>query len=247
MLVYHTPADINPELPSSGCVVVIDVLRATSTIVTALHHGCRKIIPVSEISQAWAMAEEKKSCSFLMAGERKGRIIKDFDLGNSPSDFTVEKVRNKSIVLTTSNGTRALKRCDLVQSVLICSLLNVQAVSECLKFQDPENTIILCAGSDNQPSLEDSVCAGLLIKNLASLRTVPLGEGCEYALSVARRYGSDVHAMLHAAPHGRFLQSIGFGRDLDDCARLNSFKIVPRYRNRVIKAMPCIDDQSWMN
>lgn len=238
---------MDPELPSSRCVVVIDVLRATSTIVTALHHGCREIIPVSEISRAWAMAEEKKPGSFLLAGERKGRIIKGFDLGNSPSDFTVEKVKNKSIVLTTSNGTRALKRCDRAKSVLICSLLNVEAVSECLKFRDSENTIILCAGSDTQPSLEDSVCAGLLIKNMASLRTVPLGEGCEHALSVARRYGGDVNAMLHAAPHGRFLQSIGFGRDLDDCARLNSLKIVPNYMNRVIKAMPCIDDQSWMN
>ncbi len=211
------------------CVVVIDVLRATSTIAAALQHGCRAIIPVTEIAEAWQIAKTINH-PFLLAGERKGIAIKEFDLGNSPADYTVERIKDKTIILTTSNGTRALKRCDNVARVKVGSFLNLQAVAQALILQDLNKTALLCAGSDNRPALEDSVCAGMLLQQVLRYKAVVTAKGCNAALKLAQKHGNDLRAMLHNAPHGRYLQSLGLGDDVKDCARLDSINRVPEYK-----------------
>jgi 2-phosphosulfolactate phosphatase len=147
---------------------VFDVLRATSTFVTALHHGAKAIIPVSEIAEVLAI--KKKPPEVLLGGERNGVRISadgiDFDLGNSPREYTPEKVRGKTIVSTTTNGTRALRACTNAQTVLAASFLNLTATAEFLRQHNFENILLVCAGTGESQADEDIIAAGALVETL---------------------------------------------------------------------------------
>jgi 2-phosphosulfolactate phosphatase len=167
------PALAQRDLRATAC-IVFDVLRATSTFVTALHHGAKAIIPVSEISEAVALKNSqfaiRNSQFVLLGGERNGVRISadgiDFDLGNSPREYTPEKVRGKTIVSTTTNGTRALRACVNAQTVLAASLLNLAATAEFLRQQHFENILLICAGTGDGVADEDVLAAGALIELL---------------------------------------------------------------------------------
>jgi 2-phosphosulfolactate phosphatase len=168
--VLFTPADFaalkGRKLDGTLC-VVFDVFRATSSMVTALANGAAAIIPVGEIPEALAMKE--KTPTVLLAGERDGVRIRaaltggtDFDLGNSPREFTKEKVAGKSIVMTTTNGTRALRSCVHARTVLIGSFLNLQATADCVLRESPENLVLICSGTHEQTAYEDALGVGAL-------------------------------------------------------------------------------------
>jgi 2-phosphosulfolactate phosphatase len=161
------PALAQRDLRETVC-VVFDVLRATSAFVTALHNGAKKIIPVSEISEALAI--QKKQPDVLLAGERDGVRISadgiDFDLGNSPREFTREKIGGKTIVSTTTNGTRALRACAGAKIVLAASFLNLSATAKFLWQNISENVLIVCAGTRENKADEDIIAAGALCEIL---------------------------------------------------------------------------------
>ena len=159
------------DLRGAVC-VVFDVLRATSTFVTALHNGAKAVVPVSEIAEALAI--HNKQPDFLLGGERDGVRIRaaqtggfDFDLGNSPREFTPEKVRGKTIVSTTTNGTRALRACAGAKTVLAASFLNLAATAEFIKIIQPAQVLLVCAGTRENTALEDVLAAGALCEILA--------------------------------------------------------------------------------
>jgi 2-phosphosulfolactate phosphatase len=167
------PALAQRDLRATAC-VVFDVLRATSTFVTALHHGAQAIIPVSEIAEALAFkkseARGQRSEVIFLGGERNGVRISangiDFDLGNSPREYTPERVLGKIIVSTTTNGTRALRACARAKIVLAASFLNLTATAEFLRG---ENEILLvCAGTGDAIADEDVLAAGALAELLIS-------------------------------------------------------------------------------
>jgi 2-phosphosulfolactate phosphatase len=168
--VLFTPADFaalkSRKLDDTLC-VVFDVFRATSSMVTALANGAEAIIPVGEIPEA--IAVKQKSPAVLLAGERDGVRIRaaltggtDFDLGNSPREFTKEKVAGKTIVMTTTNGTRALRSCAHAKTILIGSFLNLNATAEYVQIASPENLLIICSGTYEQTAYEDVLGAGAL-------------------------------------------------------------------------------------
>jgi 2-phosphosulfolactate phosphatase len=161
------PALAQRDLRATAC-VVFDVLRATSTFVTALHHGAKAIIPVSEIAEAVTI--RKSQPDVLLGGERNGVRISaggiDFDLGNSPREYTPEKVRGKTIVSTTTNGTRALRACANAQTVLAASFLNLTATAEFLQQKKFENVLLVCAGTGENQADEDVLAAGALCELL---------------------------------------------------------------------------------
>jgi 2-phosphosulfolactate phosphatase len=167
------PALAQRDLRATAC-VVFDVLRATSTLVTALHHGAKAIIPVSEIAEALAFRKvegrRQKAEMILLGGERNGVRISagdiDFDLGNSPREYTPEKVRGKTIVSTTTNGTRALRACAGAQTILAASFLNLSATAEFLRQKHFENILLVCAGTGENPADEDIIAAGALVDAL---------------------------------------------------------------------------------
>jgi 2-phosphosulfolactate phosphatase len=168
--VLFTPADFaalsRRNLDDTLC-VVFDVFRATSSMVTALANGAPAIIPVGEIPEALKLRRENPAT--LLAGERDGLRIRadltggvDFDLGNSPREFTRETVSGRTIAMTTTNGTRALRACAHAQTVLIGSFLNLGETARFVEWQPTEHLLIICSGTFEQTAYEDALAAGAL-------------------------------------------------------------------------------------
>jgi 2-phosphosulfolactate phosphatase len=228
------PALARRDLLGTAC-VVFDILRATSTFVTALHHGAREIIPVSEIAEA--VARRTAQPEVLLAGERDGVKIRaaqsgglDFDFGNSPREFTPERVRGKIIVSTTTNGTRALRACAKAKMVLAASFLNLTATADFLRA---ENEILLvCAGTGENAAAEDILAAGALVDLLSSGKSTHTNKSSH---STAARTAY-VQAMLThleknlaASENGRRLLAIPELRDdVAFCAQRDVFNLVAR-------------------
>lgn len=236
--VVATAGRVGEKSVAGKTVVVLDILRATSTIVTALCSGCREIIPVETIAEA--MDAVQKQPDVLLGGERDSLTISGFDLGNSPLEYTKENVAGKTVVITTTNGTRAIRRAVQGKGdVLIGSLLNAGAVAEAALVKGKE-TVIVCAGTRGEFSLEDIVAAGIIIKELEE-KSGERMPGSDLAVA-ARRLG-EVYATkplqaLYDSLHGQKLAAMGLAKDLEWCARLNSFKLVPTCINGRIRIQP---------
>ena len=168
--VLFTPADFaalrDRDLRPSVC-AVFDVLRATTSMITALANGAEAVFPVAEIPEALAL--RRKRPELLLAGERHGVRIRadltgggDFDLGNSPREFTAERVRGRTLVMSTTNGTRALRACVGARTVLVSALVNLQATVDWLNARAPDDLILVCAGTFEEAALEDTLAAGAL-------------------------------------------------------------------------------------
>lgn len=164
------PALAQRDLSQTVC-VVFDILRATSTMVTALASGAEAILPVAEIPEALALRAQRPDV--LLAGERDGlRILAaqtggvDFDLGNSPREFTPAAVGGRTIVMTTTNGTRALRACTGAQAVLIGSFHNLRATTQWLRERNPSSLLLVCSGTYEEPALEDILAAGAVCERL---------------------------------------------------------------------------------
>jgi len=169
------PALTARDLSATTC-VVFDVLRATSSMLTALQNGAEAIIPVSEISEALAIQQTRPD--ILLAGERNGLRIRkeltgsvDFDFGNSPRDFAAEKVRGKTIAWTTTNGTRALRACANAEMIYLGALVNLRCIADILDQLRPRNLLLVCAGTFESAAFEDQFAAGALLDGLKHLAT----------------------------------------------------------------------------
>lgn len=172
--VLFTPAEFETlrgrDLSRTTC-VVFDILRATTTMITALANGADAIIPVAEIAEALAL--RRKQPDVLLAGERNGLRIRaeqtdgiDFDLGNSPREFTADRVAGRTIVTTTTNGTRALRACARAQMTFVASFLNLSAVADRIALQSPEALVLVCSGTFEEAAYEDVLAAGALLELL---------------------------------------------------------------------------------
>ena len=215
------PALAQRDLRATAC-VVFDVLRATSTFVTALHHGAQAIIPVSEIAEALAIKNSQSAIRnpqfVLLGGERNGVRISaggiDFDLGNSPREYTPEKVRGKTIVSTTTNGTRALRACAGAQTILAASFLNLGATAEFLRQKNFENILIVCAGTGENKADEDVLAAGALCEILSADKTVgTLSDSAQMALCAYMQAKTDLSAVVSKSENARRLLAIPELRD----------------------------------
>ena len=203
-------------------VVAIDILRATSTITTALANGATSVTPVLPPAEAFATA--KWQANTLCCGERKGRKVDGFSLGNSPREFTPENVANKHLVTTTTNGTRTIRECFAAKHLLLGSFLNRWAIVEFI--QDAKSDVVfVCAGRVGQFCTEDSVFAGACLSLLPSWQ---LSDAAQTALLLYQHHQADLLAMLKQCDHGRYLESIALSEDLDFCAQVDLYPIVPR-------------------
>lgn len=210
--------------------VVFDVLRATSSMVTALAHGAEAVIPVQEIEQANALA--KATPSHLLAGERYGlRLLahqtghRDFDLGNSPREFEPEKVAGRTIVMTTTNGTRALRACAQARSVLVGSFLNLSATARALSAESAERLLLVCGGTFEEVAYEDVLGAGALAEMLGT----PLSDSALIARQIWHRAEGDLVGALALSTNGqRLLSQPALAADVAFCARVDAFPVVAR-------------------
>jgi 2-phosphosulfolactate phosphatase len=211
--------------PRPGVCVVFDILRATSTFVTALHHGAAAVQPVDDLPSA--LAVRVRQPDVLLAGERHGLRLRaadtgsvDFDLGNSPREFTPERVRGRTIVSTTTNGTRALHASRGSGCVLAAAFLNLAATARYLRQINSDDVTLVCAGTGEGVAAEDVLAAGALIERLAATGPLDLTD----AAGVARRYFASLAEPLESAlgrtANGRRLHSLpDLAPDLAWCAR----------------------------
>jgi len=207
-------------------VLVVDVLRASTTMITALGNGCTAIVPVADPGDALQQAGPMGSRA-LVAGERRGQTIAGFDLGNSPLEVTPARVGGRMLVFTTSNGTAALLTVRHAPAVAIAAFVNLGAASS-WALGGRRDVIVLCAGERGGISLEDQVCAGLLVDRM--LREEPRAETTETAraaLEVGRGYGKAVSRLAEESPWARHLARAGRGEDVAACLVLDTTTLVP--------------------
>ena len=215
--------------PGATTVLMIDVLRASTTIIAALGNGCAAIVLVADADEARERARALGPGA-VIAGERRGEPLAGFDLGNSPHEFTADRVRGRTVVLTTSNGTRALLAARSAAAVGVAALVNLGAAAGWALAQR-RDVVALCAGERGAPSLEDHVCAGLLVERL--MREEPRAEpsrAAAQAVLLAGRYGKDVARLAEDSAWARHLVARGRGADVAACLMLDTTTLVPVLR-----------------
>lgn len=236
--VYLLPALVPAGAFAGRVVAVIDVLRATTTIATALANGAREVIPCLEVEDARAAALRFPVDTRILGGERGGLPIEGFDLGNSPAEYTPERVRNRTIFFTTTNGTRAMMECREARRVLIAGFVNAQAILRELVAE--QELAILCAGTRGAITREDALLAGLLVEKLAADAARELNDQARLARDAwqAAKTRGTLADELRDTQGGRNLASIGLAADIVDAARLDRYDFVPELDLRAWSIRP---------
>ena len=208
----------------NSIVVVVDIFRATSAIVTAFHFGAKSFIPVSTIEEARELGEQ----GFLAGGERNGEVVEGFEFGNSPYSYMNENIRGREIALTTTNGTRAINiAAKGTDTVLIGSFLNLQALADYLQTQS-KDVIIFCAGWKDRFNMEDSLFAGALTNLL--LNSGKFYSDCDSAnaSSLVYRTGrKNLMIFLKSCSHRKRLAHLNLEKDVEYCLQRDITDVIP--------------------
>lgn len=228
--VYPTVLNIPPAEELAGRVaVVIDVLRATTTICTALANGADTVVPVLTPEEARQVAADNPERRFLLGGERQAVLISGFHHGNSPLEYTESRVKGRPILFTTTNGTRAIRRAAGADRVYVASFLNAPAVARELSRLE-RDVAICCAGTHDQFSLEDTACAGAILGLLSGPGVaLEINDMGQVAREIFHRYDGRLGDLLHLSEHGQHLLKLGLQEDLLLCAQLGTVNLLPRF------------------
>jgi 2-phosphosulfolactate phosphatase len=230
---FTIPEVESVELPGTVAVVV-DVLRATSTLTTALARGAKAIYPSPSTEDALRLAQSLGREDTLLCGERKGLMIEGYDLGNSPQEFTPEVVEGKRLIMNTTNGTRALVAVQSADVVFAAAFLNLRAMADELMERDPERLLILCAGREDVFALEDAVCAGMLLSLLGNRGlSLDADDSARASLALASAH-SVAESFLASTAAGKALLDLGLSEDLQWCAQTDPVGVVPVLRERAL-------------
>ena len=233
--VLLSPNNVDELYFTSKTTVVIDVLRATSVIVQALNNGAKEIIPVGSIDFAMKISVNAHGGQTLLCGERNTKMIDGFDLGNSPQDYTKGLVHRKSIILFTTNGSKAIVKAKYSNKLLVASFNNLSAIAESL-IDIGSDVEIVAAGSNGMFCIEDTICSGALIQTMKSLKgDIEITDAGWASLVLNDQFGSDVGKMLRESEHGKILIGNGFEEDLAFCSERDNMPIVPFYKGGEIK------------
>jgi len=234
--VHFTPSQLDELQLKDKNVVVIDVLRSSTTIAMALQNGAREIIPVADIESAVKISGSLFGEVVLRGGERNGKMIEGFNLGNSPGEYTGQAVRGKSIIFMTTNGTAAMVKGRYAKNLIVAGFVNLSTVVEFLCGLQSD-IMIVCAGKEHRFCIEDSVCAGKIITKLTRElgNDVVIGDGSRAAVALDHAEGRSILKMLKSSDHGKYLTEIGFADDLKVCAQLDSIPVLPVLSGSVIR------------
>lgn len=231
--------DIKEEKLKDKVVVIIDVLRATSVMVTALNNGCKKIIPVREVEEALELASQDKENN-LLGGERDGIKLEGFHFSNSPLDYTREVVEGKNLIMTTTNGTRAIKNSEKAEEILIAAMINGRAVAEKL-IELKKDVVFVNAGTYGQFSMDDFITCGYIINCLkesleAKEKSISLSD---IAITAQYIYAAnpDIHSFVKEAAHYKRMQHLKYNEDLSYCFTKDIVDIVPVYKAGELKIL----------
>lgn len=232
--VFFTPHQVDEMYLRDKAVVVIDVLRASTTIAAALHNGAKEVIPVATVESAMKIVGNLFGDVTLLGGERNGKMIEGFNLGNSPLEYVEERVKGKSIVFSTTNGSQAMVKARYAKEMVVMGFVNISLVEE---FSRQRDITIICAGRSGYFSIEDSVCAGMLIQKLIDTdrNEVQFGDSGAASLALYKNHSKALYKMMKNSEHGQYLEEIGFGDDIRFCAEVDSIPVVPQLLGNVVK------------
>jgi len=234
--VYFTPLGLKEEDLAGRGVVVIDVLRATTTIITALANGAKAVVPAATSEEAVRLTANLARTGIVLAGERKALKIEGFQLGNSPREMTAETVAGKTVFLSTTNGTPALVAAQGGAPVLVGAAVNFTALAERARavFAERQDLAVVCAGREKQFALEDAYTAGRLIKAVKKgAKKVRLNDAAQVALALTARYKNWRDA-LQQCDAARQLAEVDLAADVAFSAKADRFAVVPVYADRRI-------------
>ena len=233
--VFLTHSNVSEGDVQNRTVVVIDVLRACSTIVTALDQGARAVVPVLDMAQAGRIASNLDPDVYRLGGERGGEKIEGYHLGNSPQEYTADAVEGRDVILNTTNGTRALERVKEANTLVAACFLNAGRVADFVR-RTAEAVTIVCAGRQNRLALEDTLCAGLLLDRIwDGDEPYPVTDSAHTAYTLYHTDRNDLDNALRGANHAEKLVSQNYEQDLDYCFRVDALPVLPYYTdNRLL-------------
>ncbi len=232
--VYSTAIAFKEQDLKGKFVVVIDVLRAGTTILTALHNGARGVIPVANMAEATNYAQNLDPVKYLLCGEKNGYKIEDFQLGNSPLEYTPEKVSDKTVILNTTNGTRTIARSYLAHKVIIGTFLNLQRVIDELNESEHE-VLLLCAGTNNRISIEDLLCAGAIVHGLTDGNlSEDATDGAKLAFILFEKFGNNIEDVVRKSNNGEWLAKAFGEEEVAYCCQIDSISTLPVWKERII-------------
>jgi 2-phosphosulfolactate phosphatase len=216
-------------------VVVIDVLRSCSTIQTALERGASSIIPLGDNDDAGRYTRYLDAASVLLCGEKDGKKVEGYQLGNSPMEFTEDVIRGKTILFKTTNGTKAITRSTGARKLLVGSFLNLSAVADELRQEAASGVVLICSGWHSRLSIEDMLCAGAIIHKVFD-NNMPgeATDGVKMAYGLFEKFGHDIPALISECNHAKRLRDLGYGDDVSYCSQVDLFGGVPRMHEGVI-------------
>jgi 2-phosphosulfolactate phosphatase len=223
------PQAIPRERLAGSVAVVIDVLRAGTTVVHALAAGCTDVRPAAELDEARALADGMRAGRVLLAGERDGAPVPGFDLGNSPAALTKQLCRDSTLVLTTTNGTRALLHAAAADRVLVAGFVNFSAVCEQLR-RDARPVCVLCAGNRGGLALEDTLLAGAFVDFLCEESEARLDDAGRLAWDCFENHRELLLGSLQISDSGDRLRQLGYDEDIRLAAQVDQFLLVPELR-----------------
>ena len=234
--VYFTPSQLDEMALKDKTVVVVDVLRASTTVIAALINGAKEIIPVNTVESLVKISSSLFGDVTLRAGERNGKMIEGFNLGNSPLEYKEEIVKGKSIILLTTNGSGAMVKGRYAKNVLVAGFVNISKVVEYL-HELKEDLVIICSGKENRFCLEDAVCAGRILNQLQENvdTEIVTDDAGAAAMALDKNTAKNILKLLRNSEHGQYLTEIGFAEDIKICAGIDTMPILPTLNNNIIR------------
>lgn len=234
MEVFTSASSFQEEDLRGTTAVMIDVLRASTTIVAALENGAKGIIPVADMDAAGRISQSLDSSHYLLCGERDGAKIEGYDLGNSPLEYTPESVKGHTVILNTTNGTRALKRSSLAEEIYVGCFRNLGAVTDHLKETD-NDIVLVCAGWRGRLSIEDLLCAGNIIYELGDGRLPDdARDGAKVVFGLYEKFGNDVEQVVLSSNHASRLLEVVGEEDLRFCSQSSVTDVLPAMHEGII-------------
>ena len=232
--VFFSSQSFQEEELRNKTVVVIDVLRATSTIVTALLNGAKAVIPVADMGEASKISQNVDSDNYLLCGEKDGVKIEGYDLGNSPLEYTNETVEGKTLIFNTTNGTKAIKKSMGSAHIYMSSFLNLTATVDALREINNE-VVLVCAGWKGRLAFEDTLLAGCIIHKLnGGNLSSDARDGAKVAFGLYEKFGNDIRSVVHQSNHASRLRDLIGDEDIDYCCQIDISSELPVLKEGMI-------------
>ena len=237
--VCFAPCDFHQYEDGFNLIVVIDVLRATSAICTAIEHGVKGIIPVATLEEA----REYQKQGYTVAAERNGEVVDGFDIGNSPYTYMKPELKGKTIALTTTNGTKAIRIAEQKKTVVIGSLNNLESLCEWLVKQK-RDVLILASGWKDKFNLEDTICGGAITDMLLESGQFTSSEDSSVAAKfIYRSAKENMFAYLKASSHRRRLRALDLNADVSYCLTPNNVKAIPILKDGMLVSLEDVAEE----